>query len=109
MGKTKIYGASDDLIEIEGEINDEHQANSGDQFNFSISDGTKGYIAYSDAGEWKIVIHYEGTLFNSKILSVGDDEKHTIPEAIGLSSYSDILVMESGVQWVKIGRKTYKP
>lgn len=51
--KTKIYGHSDDLIEIEGFTNDEFNCYSIAEtgFKFSCSDGTNGKINYN--GDWK--------------------------------------------------------
>lgn len=105
--KTLLYGASDDLIEIEGAITDEHDCYEVCEkgINFSASDGTKGVITYD--GEWKIEVISNGTLFSNKTLSVGDDSTH-VDEAKGCTSYSDVVIFESGLEWIKIGKKTYK-
>jgi len=103
--KTTIYGASDDLIEIEGQISDE-----ADVYDlpttFECSDGTKGFIDYD--GEWKFAIECEGNLFEKIVRSVGDDSNHTDVDADGATSYSDVLVLNEGVTWVKIGKKKFK-
>lgn len=110
--KTKIYGASDDLIEIEGAIEDE-TGNDGSNSNgygtsVKASDGTQATIAYTKDGEWKITMIVEGNKFLGKVNSVGDDAEHIFPDAIGCSSYSDVLVLDEGIEWVKIGRKKFK-
>src|SRR5574343_126221 len=105
--KTKIYGASDDLIEIDGAISEE--ANHYDAKNIAIkaSDGTQAKITYDENGEWKIKVDVEGEKFLGLIHSVGDDAKHIFPDAEGCSSYSDVLVLDEGIEWVKVGRKTF--
>ncbi len=104
---TKIYGASDDLIEIEGDVNDEHG-----EYNFSgtisCSDGTKVKVSYDEDGNWKFNKIEYGSKFKALIVAVGDDNKHTEPLAIDCSSYSDVLILDDGIEWVKVGRKTYK-
>jgi len=104
--KTKIYGASDDLIEIEGEINEEANHYDATRVIIKASDGTQARITYD--GEWKISIEVEGSKYLSLIHSVGDDVKHIFEDAAGCTSYSDVLVLDDGVEWVKIGRKTFK-
>lgn len=105
--KTKIYGASDDLIEIEGAIIDEH-----DGYDFSgtvvASDGTTAKLKYDKDGQWKFALVKAGDKFVRIIDAVGDEKKHTEADAVECSSYSDVLVLEDGIEWVKIGRKTYK-
>lgn len=107
--KTKIYGSSDDLVEIDGQIRDEYNnysdAHSG--FNFSCSDGTKGRISYN--GEWIIRIAEQGDKFLDLIDNVGDDADHTHEDCIGCTSYSDVLILDEGIEWVKIGREKFKP
>ncbi len=51
---TRIYGASDDLIEIDGQIIDEVDAYSAsdEPIKFKTSQGTKGTFFYD--GEWKV-------------------------------------------------------
>lgn len=105
--KTKIYGASDDLIEIEGAINDEVSCYDATRVIIKASDGTQARITYN--GEWKISVEVEGSKYFNLIHSVGDDTIHTIGDAVYCTSYSDVLVFDEGIEWVKIGRKTFKP
>ena len=109
MEVTKIYGASDDLIEIEGQINDELNVylKDDEELPFSVSDGTKGLIKYDDEGQWRINVLDAGTLCIKKIAAVGDDAAHA-GEAAGCSSYSDVLILGAGVEWVKIGKRKFK-
>lgn len=107
MSITKIYGASDDLIEIEGAVSDEITCYD-EKTNFSASDGTKGTISYDDDGQWRIEVKEQGDKFSGLVRSVGEDNKHIFPDAVGCTSYSDVLVLKEGIEWVKIGRKTFK-
>lgn len=95
--ETKIYGASDDLIEIEGAISDEINCyNHKRPIKMTFSDGTVATIFYNDNGIWVIFIKNKGDLFEKII-------KNIEPE------YSDILVMNEGIEWVKIkSKKLYK-
>jgi len=107
--KTKIYGVSDDLIEIEGEISDEVGCYGHTRpINISVSDGTTATIVYD--GEWKIKVKTEGGKFIKVVDSVGDDSDvdHTDEDANGCSTYSDVLVFDDGIEWIKIGRKILK-
>lgn len=107
---TKIYGGSDDLIEIEGAINNEANVYLKDDGNlpFDCSDGTNGYIEYDEDGQWRITVLDAGSLCRIKIASVGEDAAH-IGDATGCTSYSDVLILEPGIEWIKIGKKKFKP
>lgn len=104
---TKIYGCSDDLIEIEGAINDEANHYDATRVKITCSDGTVARITYN--GEWKISVEIEGASYLGVVHSVGDDAKHIFPDAVGCTPYSDVLILDEGIYWVKIGRKTFKP
>lgn len=84
----KVYGSSDDLICISGDINEEWEA--FDPAWLAMSNGSVWRIAYTDAGIWRITptilpstVKYELTLCAS------DDE----------DNYTDRLTVE-GVTWV---------
>lgn len=100
---TKIYGASDDLIEIEGFTNDEINCYDHKKpIKITCSDGTIATIFYD--GKWTIKIKKVGTNFLRLIDSVGDDNEHEAPYSFA-SSYSDILILADGIEWVKIKGK----
>ena len=105
---TRIYGASDDLIEIDGQISDEVDAYSAsdEPVKFKTSQGTKGSIMYD--GEWKITIKEEGSDFVKVIESVGDDNNHTEENTKNVPPYSDVLILDGDLEWVKIKGKKYK-
>jgi hypothetical protein len=102
---TLIYGSSDDLVEIEGQVQGEYEnytlAKRG--ISFECSDETKGVILYN--GDWKITVEKEGSLFQELRPNVGDNGKHT-DLAFKCTSYSDVLILKDGILWVKMnGRK----
>ncbi len=105
---TRIYGASDDLIEIDGQISDEVDAYSAsdEPVKFKTSQGTKGTIMYD--GEWKITVMKEGPDFVKVIESVGDDNKHTEENTKDVPPYSDVLILDGDLEWVKVKGKKYK-
>jgi|SRR6478609_3629457 len=105
--RTKIYGASDDLIEIEGAVTEEVNVylKENQKVNFLASDGTSGKISYD--GEWHIEVINAGDKYKIRTTSVGDDAVHG-GDAAGCSGYSDVLILNDGIDWVKIGRKTFK-
>jgi hypothetical protein len=105
---TRIYGASDDLIEIDGQISDEVEAYSIDRtpLKFKTSLGTKGTITYN--GEWKIDVKEGGSDFMIKIESVGDDNTHTEENTKDVPSYSDVLILDGDLEWIKVNGKKFK-
>lgn len=99
-----IYGASDDLIEVDGNLREEidcyHDAPEGIQFE--TSDGTKGIISYTSAGTWDIVLNFKGDDFVRLVGEVGEDGSHNEPEFPNATSYSDLLILDRP-SWIKIG------
>jgi hypothetical protein len=102
---TLIYGSSDDLVMINGQVDAEYYnytlAKRG--IRFECSDQTKGNIIYD--GDWKITIENEGSLFQELRPNVGDNGTHK-DLAFKCTSFSDVLILKDGILWVKInGRK----
>jgi hypothetical protein len=92
MKKTEIYGSSDDLIEISGNISEEFYPHGHDDIDFlSFSDGTVLSIEYGKGGFWRINRVAAGTAEYVKV--EGDD-----PE----ENYSDHVFL-TGVDWVVFG------
>jgi hypothetical protein len=94
---TKIYGCSDDLIEIEGpNLNEEFGAYSRDdeKFYLSFSDGTLLLVQYGDRGIWRFTVYAKGTEFKEVIpcpISEDDDP------------YTDTVLMGDDLKWVVLG------
>lgn len=102
MNETKIYGASDDLIELEGQIREEfNHYGSGDDSKAAIlafSDGTLLEVEYDDDGIWRIKRLAEGSCeYEHKAGSV---EKDT----------PDYAILRGELRWaVKSERGQYNP
>ena len=89
---TKVYGASDDLIEFEGDYSGEHgQYNTSEDLPVAlfISDGTVMLIWYSDQGIWKIDVRQKGALFKSMTICTSEDD----------DPYSDVVTFDDGIKW----------
>lgn len=71
---TKVYGASDDLIEFEGDVSGEVMIASGPSL-LTFSDGTILTINYgaNDLAIWKIVILKEGPLLKGVDICTDED------------------------------------
>lgn len=79
-----IYGASDDLIEIEGDIEEEFNwiADDGESRLLAFSDGTLLRVLYDRDGIWRLNKVASGTAQFEKV--EGDVEKDT-PDKVTLS------------------------
>ena len=101
---TIIYGSSDDVVEIDGQVQAEYinytLAKRG--ITFESSDETKGTITYD--GDWLINVDKEGSLFQELRPNVGDNGKHK-DLAFKCTSWSDVLILKDGILWVKINGK----
>jgi len=92
----KIYGASDDLIEIDGDIREEFNwIPDGDESRFlAFSDGTLLRVMYDSDGIWRLNKVASGTAQFSKV--EGDVEKDT-PDEVTLSGVE--------IKWVVLGKQ----
>jgi hypothetical protein len=99
MHKLKIYGASDDLIEIEGEgkISDEFNwyQNESKAAKLAVSDGTLLSVIYDNDGIWRISKLASGTAEFHKV--EGDVEADTNDEVT--------LHSETPFKWVVLGEQ----
>jgi hypothetical protein len=71
----KIYGASDDLIEIEGDLEEEFNHYSDEPVLIAVSEGTLLRVVYDGDGIWRITKVTGGSATMEKI--EGDVEKDT--------------------------------
>jgi hypothetical protein len=106
--KTMVFGYSDDIISIDGSISDEKPHDSDKAAAITASDGTKARIKLNNKGIWNIIVDVKGSKYISLVPAVGEGEKHTIEGLKDCSPYSDILLLDEGIEWVKIGSKTFK-
>lgn len=85
----KIYGASDDCIEVDGEISEEWNDDSG---VLAFSDGTLLSIRYNEHGIWQVFRLASGTAEYSHVQPDPDDE----------DNYSEVAILrsETPFSWV---------
>jgi len=87
-----VYGASDDLVEVEGDISEEFNSHEDETGFLGFSDGTLLSIAYTAEGFWRIHVVKGGTAHVDKV--EGDDED---------TNYSDRVTLTGDVRWVLFG------
>lgn len=82
---TIITGASDDLIEISGELYEEFNSYNCDDGRMAFSDGTLLKVEYDQDGIWRFKPIFKGSLYEKKIEgSVGDDTNDEVHFKQGL-------------------------
>jgi len=88
----KIYGASDDLIEIEGDLQEE--------FSCYMPEGEKRFLAISDGT--LLEVQYDGN-WRFHILKRGSGEVIIIPPDESKDEYSDIVTIKGEARpWVAL-------
>lgn len=87
---TRVYGCSDDLIEIEGDLNGEFENYSSNTL-LTFSDDTVLLVKYSTkiSGVWEIVVIKKGSLFDRFEECLDPDAK----------PYSDQVFFKNGLEW----------
>lgn len=92
----KVYGASDDLLEIEGAIDEEFGVYGTDEDNpayLTFSDGTAVSCVYDSDGIWRMRLLSKGSSFISKDECVEETQ----------DNHSDIVWLGDDVKWVILG------
>lgn len=101
MPEVTIYGASDDLIEVEGAISEEFSAyDMGDGMYLAFSDGTVLHVQYgaNDEGMWRIGLRSRGTA----------TYEHT-PATDERDDYSDrVTLTGDNLRWCVLGKSMAK-
>lgn len=85
--KVTVYGASDDLVELEGDLSEEFSTSNDGGF-LSFSDGTILLVEYRDEGLWKI-----------SQLAVGAADFSLRPATDLDKDYSDRATLEGDFRW----------
>lgn len=87
-----VFGASDDLVEIEGGIREEfpYDDNDGDGMLLAFSDGTVLRIMYSTTGVWRISPAQAGSAPLQIDQAPEDDDDH----------YTDRATLDGTIAWV---------
>jgi len=95
----RIYGASDDLIEIDGDIREEfcHPSLSG-KWWLACSDGTLFSVRYD--GRWRFALESSGSAPFTK-LEATENEGSRLDST---PAYSDIITLDAPIRWVVLGR-----
>lgn len=101
MSEVKVYGASDDLIELEGDIDEELSYYADDEPAYlGFSDGTVLRIIYDKTGLWKILVVNKGDATIVKEFEATDSDS---------DNYSDIVVLkDTNLDWVMFASKFVK-
>lgn len=107
MKQSVIYGASDDLIELDGEFSEEvgYSPDDDEKFYIAVSDGTLLECEYD--GEWKFRVKTKGTLFREIVQSVGEDGEH-LGDWKKYTSYSDLAMFDGNIKWMLVGNHIAK-
>jgi len=92
----KIYGESDDLIEIDGHICEEFSRFDSEGDYLAVSDGTVLRIVYDNDGIWRVSLVFRGSLFDH--IDQGSVEK----------DINDIAYFKDGVKWIVCGKDLAK-
>ncbi len=97
---TRIFGASDDLIELEGDVKGEVSAFGTDDADHGVlvvcSDGTVTEVKYGKNGKaiWEIKVLEKGQLFDR--IEPGTDED--------ADPYSDQVFLREGLKWAYVAK-----
>ena len=88
---TKVYGASDDLIEVEGDLRGEAGHAAESSALVFLSDGTIIEMKYgkADSAIWGIQPLIQGNLFEKIELCFDEDA----------DPHSDVLFLKDGIKW----------
>lgn len=94
MKSVTVYGASDDLIEIEGAISDEISPDDDEKpTRLAFSDGTVLSVVYDKDGCWRVNRVAEGSAKMEKVEAQGSDT----------DNYSDRVTLTGEIRWMVAG------
>lgn len=97
--KTIVYGASDDLIEVEGGVSEEFSPAMDEPAYLAFSNGVVLKVVYDDEGLWRIQPRANAHLVAIEFAIDVDAERRED----GSSGYSDRATIEADVAWVVFG------
>jgi len=91
----KVTGASDDLIEIEGDIREEFNHYGADEDDKGVylgfSDGTVLKAVYDSDGIWRFNLACKGSLYQGK------------EDGCVVDDTNDVITFVDGIRWVVCG------
>lgn len=85
--KTLITGASDDLIELDGELYEEFDAYNCENGIMAFSDGTLLNVKYDKNGIWRFAVIVKGNLYERKEEGCVNDDTN------------DVVTFNQGLKW----------
>jgi len=86
---TTVTGGSDDLVELEGDLCEEFDANDCNDGRMALSDGTLMKVEYDEDGLWRFKVLYKGSLYDHKVEGCMDDDDGT----------NDVVHFKAGLKW----------
>jgi len=92
----KVYGASDDLVVIEGDINEEFSFYSEEEQSrfLAFSDGTLLTVRYDSDGIWRIFRQVQGKAKFSKV------------EGDAVIDTPDVVTLDGDIFWVVLAEQS---
>jgi hypothetical protein len=102
----RIYGASDDLLEIEGDVEEELNPSSDDAEKdggcvLACSDGTLIGVRYDENGCWRLTPVVMGAAKWSKVEATADEGRR----ADDTPAYSDVVTLDGEIAWVALSNR----
>ena len=105
----RVYGASDDLIEVEGDLREEFNAyDLEDGAVLAFSDGTVLRAVYDDDGCWRLTRLAEGRGLMRKIEAFDLADEGLKHPGTDVPGYSDLVTLEADIEWVVFGPTFHK-
>lgn len=101
---TKVYGASDDLVEFDGDVSGEVSCYGTDDRDQGVlvmfSDATLLEVKYGKNGEgiWEVKLVKKGDLFERIDQCVDEDA----------NPYSDVAYFKTGIKWAYCARDQWE-
>lgn len=91
-----VYGSSDALVELEGDVTEEFYVPPGDKAVLAFSDGTVLRIEYIDEAIWRLSLVAAGACAMAHYQAPEDDE----------DNYSDRVELSGpAIRWVVLGEE----
>lgn len=101
--RTVIYGASDDLIEVAGDLSEEFTANYDKPTAVRLSNGVTLTFEYTDDGVWRIE-QAAGPIAAVEIFGErGEDTPGPRDDEDGCPNYSMKAVVDEPLSWIRCG------
>jgi len=102
-----IYGASDDCLEIEGDLREEFTIDCEAVSYLGCSDGTLIKVTYDTGGQWILrCVRYGADAIIERKNAQGSDAKD---RKDGSPGYSDVIYLKHHIDWIVFGKGTVRP